>query len=342
MKNKNSIRQKLIGFGFALVLVLSPSLAFGQNQNSDLKSGLAFFSQKKYAEAAECFNRAVNGLAKNSALAHYYLAICLSQTGKTSEARAQYKTTLTLNPHPSIATYCYRALGQTLPASSAKAEDSEAESSTTNKTRGGAFADPTDKNLLNVHKRTADTDKVYAIVLNALAAVPPKVKSALREGGCKILIARTIVDACPELATDKPSGYIHGGGYDNCPGMFVPSTKTLYIAERASWNNSPPRLNTQAGFTTLHELGHAYDHVKHDISGGEFKKLYDEDAAHLTNSQRTEWHYYCQEGERGPCELFAELFAICHGTAAGIDRGDGELAQVFPRCYKFIKSMMYY
>ncbi len=338
MKKRKMMQQKLTGYGLALILVLSPTLAHAQNAPSDLKSAHALFTQKKYAEAAEIFNRAINGTAKNNALAHYYLALCLSQTGKTSDARTQYKTALTLNPPPSVAAYCYRALGQTPPAGTTQDKASGGETSKT----GGAFGEASDKNLLNIHKRTGDTDKIYAIVLAALAAVPPKVKSDLREGGCKILIARTIIDACPELATDKPSGYIHGGGYDNCPGMFVPATKTLYIAERASWNNSPPQLNTQAGFTTLHELGHAYDHIKHDISGGEFMKLYTEDAGHLTNSQRTEWHYYCQEGDRGPCELFAELFAICHGTAAGIDRGDGQLAQVFPRCYKFIKGMMYY
>lgn len=97
-----------------------------------------------------------------------------------------------------------------------------------------------------------------------------------------------------------------------------------------------------AASTTLQELGHAYDFAKHNItSSGEFEKLYAEDYGRISNSDRNKWAYYCQDngGERGRAELFAELFALAHGTAGGIDRGSAGLKEVFPRCFAFVQGL---
>ncbi|MBZ0187309.1 MAG: PDZ domain-containing protein, partial [Candidatus Obscuribacterales bacterium] len=125
--------------------------------------------------------------------------------------------------------------------------------SSTQATSSSSDLDPQDKALITIHKRTNNTDYIYNQVAMGIKQLPSTVKDELRQHGCSILIAPTIVDARPELRNTKPEGYLHGGGYDNCPGMFSSDTKTLYIAETASWRNNPPQLNRWALPTTLHE-----------------------------------------------------------------------------------------
>jgi tetratricopeptide (TPR) repeat protein len=341
-----------------LALTLLCSLLFLQPvvaQSSDLKTAHTLFMNGKYTEAVPLFDKAVKGPAKANPLAHYYYATCLSQLGKTVQANAEYRTALSLNPPAAIASYCHQALGTRPSGSSAGA-------STTSSTMSGgqnsnirpsagrpsaaaanhASIDPADKALLEVHRHTSDTDQIYNTVMASLAVIPKKIKEEIKGAGCKILICPTILEANPHLANTKAAGYVHGGGYDNCPGMFYSGTKILYIAEKVSWNSSPPQANWMAGSTTLHELGHAFDFVKGNLSeGGEFENLYKQDYGKTTNSQRTEWQYYCQEngGERGRAECFAELFAISHGTAAGIGKRTDGLVNIFPQCYNYIKQI---
>ena len=322
---------------------------------SDLTSAHKLMMSGKYAEAVPLFNKALKGAAKNNALAHYYYAACLSQLGKTVEANVEYRLTLSLNPPAAIASYCHQALGTKPSATSSAATGQTAGESggghpTTRQPGPSESAaasaskqiDPLDKPMVTIHRHTQDTDEIYNNVLSALSVVPRKIKDDVKGAGCKILVCPTILEANPHLANTKAAGYVHGGGYDNCPGMFYSGTKILYIAERAAWQSSPPQLNWMAASTTLHELGHAYDYAKSGISDShEFEELYKGDYDRLTNSERTKWQYYCQDegGERGRSELFAELFAIAHGTAGGIDKGSGGLVNVFPHCYSYIKSI---
>lgn len=197
-----------------------------------------------------------------------------------------------------------------------------------------------DKKLVEIHqnKKTKNTDYVYDQVATALNGLSDKTKDVLRAGGCKILLTPTILSARPDLRGVQPSGYLHGGGYDNCPGMFDPSTKVLYIAESASRGNSPPQLNEWAYMTTLHELGHAFDFCKNKVSDSTaFQKVVKEDHHKLTNTTREAYWYYTQPG-RGESELFAETFATIHGQ--GLDPREANMSRVFPNTTKFIKAIL--
>ncbi len=325
------------------IFAVPPSSA----QNGDLKTAHTLFTNGKFAEAADLFAKAIGGPAKNNPLAHYYYATCLNHLGKTHQANSEYRMTLTLNPPATIANYCRQALGQRTKTPSGTSESSNSSpgqppSSSAPVSTSSRAIDPADKALLEIHRHTQDTDAISSIVLAALSAIPRKIKDEVKDGGCKILICPTILEANPHLANNKAAGYVHGGGYDNCPGMFYSGTKILYIAERVSWKSSPPEQNRGAASTTLHEFGHAYDFVKGKLStGGEFASAYREDFGRLTNSQRTEWQYYCQDdgGERGRSECFAELFAISHGTGAGITRGTTGLVNVFPKTFSYMKQL---
>ncbi len=209
------------------------------------------------------------------------------------------------------------------------------------KSQSRAAADDIDQKMIVIHKHTEDTDAVYAQVINALSVIPRHVKEELSNFGTKIVIARTLLDVNPEMAHEKPSGYIHGGGYDNCPGMYTPGKNQIFVGERASWHNSPPQLNHWVKSTMLHEMGHAYDHCRADESrSSEFKAAYRKDFQHLSLSEKNEHYYYCQEGDAGPSELFAELFALDLSPAGGIDQRSPTLAKAFPTCFSHIQSFV--
>lgn len=198
-----------------------------------------------------------------------------------------------------------------------------------------------DKSLIVIHKdkKTKNTDYVYNEVAEALSYLSDKTKNVLRSGGCKILIAPTILHACPELRNTKPGAYLHGGNYNNCPGLFMPSRKTLYIAETASWRNSPPQLNRWAVRTALHELGHAYDFCRGHLSNkAAFKQASKKDHQKLTNTTRQTYWYYTQES-RGDAELFAELFSVIHGRG-GLDSKAANMPGVFPNCTKYLRNLI--
>ncbi len=211
----------------------------------------------------------------------------------------------------------------------------------TKKAQASSTADDFDKTMIVIHKHTGDTDAVYAQVITALSLIPRHVKEELSNFGTKIVIARTLVDANPEMRHEKPRGYIHGGGYDNCPGMYTPNNKQIFVGERASWHNSPPQLNHWVKSTMLHEMGHAYDHCRSDESGSSsFKAAYQKDFQHLSLSEKNEHYYYCQEGDAGPSELFAELFALNLSSAGGIDERSPSLGKSFPSCLSYIQSFV--
>lgn len=203
-----------------------------------------------------------------------------------------------------------------------------------------ATADSLDKSLITIHRRTGDTDFVYKQVINALALIPHTVKQQLHEYGVKVLITPTILEASPELKDEKPDGYNHGGGYDNCPGMYRGHNKTIYVAERAQWHNSTPQVNHWVMQTMLHELGHAYDHCRDLSDAPGFSGAYTEDASRLNNTQRREFAYFCQPGTRGPAELFAEMFAftVCEKKGVG-SRSDG-LEEAFPDSHKKMSTLL--
>jgi hypothetical protein len=194
--------------------------------------------------------------------------------------------------------------------------------------------DNTDLEMISIFRKSADSAPAYNRVLQALHRIPETRRNELSKWGLKIVIAPTIVDAHPQFATEKPRGYLHGGTYQNCPGLFMPSTKTIYVAEKASMGNSPFQQNVWITGTVLHEFGHAVDHYEYRSTSPDFKKAFEEDSNRLTNELRNRFYYYTQADEAGPSELFAELFSEVRDAS----NSEG-LGIAFPHCFKYIKQM---
>ena len=201
--------------------------------------------------------------------------------------------------------------------------------------------DDIDKELITIFRRTQDTTEIYAQVLAALHLIPRHIKQELFDGQCKIVITPTLLEAEPKLAYEKPRGYLHDADYRNVPGMYRRSERVLWIGERYSHGTSPPQINKMVLSTTLHELGHAYDHSQNFISqSNDFMQDYDIDLKKLADSDKTTYYYFVQPEAAGPSELFAELFALSISKKGGITERSASLKTIFPQSFEFVKKYL--
>ncbi|MDR3615963.1 MAG: PDZ domain-containing protein [Candidatus Obscuribacterales bacterium] len=200
-----------------------------------------------------------------------------------------------------------------------------------------------DQALVKVFRHTSETDAIKAHVLAAVSHIPQNIKDNFATAGVTILITPTILDARPDLANQKPRGYDNGGGYDNCGGMYMPSEKTIYVAEKEGIQSQPFKFNRRAYETTLHEGGHAFDHLNYDKTKSdiskteEFLAIYKKESDSLSNSSRSGVTYFLQPDGAGSAELCAELFvAICDPGA----KDPYGVVKAFPRTYDYLKKII--
>ncbi len=185
-------------------------------------------------------------------------------------------------------------------------------------------------------KKSADSEYIEKSVRKALEKIPKSIRDRLGIWGLKVQIVPSLIDADPGLRGGRPSGYTHGGGWDNCPGRFDSARRTIFIGERNGWRNQPMALNQGAEGITVHEFGHAFDDQANCSRSADFKKAFAEDTKSLTNELRTIYQVYLQEGEAGPAEMFAELFH-CYFSSETSHRSM-EMAKQFPKCYSYVES----
>lgn len=190
--------------------------------------------------------------------------------------------------------------------------------------------------LVLISKRSKDTEYIEKSVLKALAKIPKNIRDRLSEHGLKIQIVSSLIDADPGLRGGRPSGYTHGGGWDNCPGRYDDTRRTIFIGERNGWRNQPMALNQGAEGITVHEMGHAFDDMNYCSTSEEFKKAFAEDTRSLSNETRLIYQVYLQEGVAGPAEMFAELFHCFFSNETSHRSMD--MANQFPKCYAYVQK----
>jgi hypothetical protein len=187
---------------------------------------------------------------------------------------------------------------------------------------------------------TRESDAVRTDVLAALAVIPKPLVSDVAAAGVKIAITPTIPEALNNSGTDRPRGYIHGGGYDNCRALYSARENTIFIAERASRGNAPPQRNVWIASSILHEFGHALDHTRKISSSEDFAAAYKADCDKLTNTLHTRYYYFTQTEEAGPSELFAELFAHALSGKGRIAINDANMPAAFPRSFAIVQKLI--
>ncbi len=187
-------------------------------------------------------------------------------------------------------------------------------------------------------RKTKDSSAIEIEVKEALSIVPQPLLESLKKWGLKIKIVPNLIEDDRSLAGQVPRGYTHGGGYDNCGGLFRPSEKTIYISESVASNNHPYQRNNRVHSTLLHEFGHAYDSFGSFSSSGAFIEICQQDQGRLTNETRRKNAYFLQADEAGRREMFAELFSV---AASNPDTARGkDLSRTFPAAFKYVKQLV--
>ncbi len=357
----------LSAIAMALYCGLSGTAALAQQS---LKQAITLYNKNDFASCTALLLKDINGSLRNNASAHYYLATACLRLGQNKAAAEHYLATSRLAPGTVYDNYSKKALqsimarASSVPAaikeqyqrqssqghtSTISGAHSNSSSSSSSSAGFSEVSDPTlqpaslkdvDASFITVQRRTADTDTTLIQVCRALKSVPKEIVEDLKGGGITVVVTPTVLEAMPGSAMEKPRGYDHGGGYTNAGALF--HAPKIVIGERVSYLSSVPEPNTRVASGMLHEMGHAYDHVKGNLSQkGKFKECYQEDLSHITNTQRTRHSYYTQENGAGASELFAELFSygIYKSQIRG-EQGAADLQVTFPRCTKYIADLI--
>lgn len=367
--NSSDTKKCLGAIAMALCCSFSGTVALAQES---LKQAIALYNKNDFASCTALLSKDINGSLRNNASAHYYLATACLRLGQNNAAAEHYLATSRLAPGTVYDNYSKKALqsimarasnvpaaikeqyqrqssqGQASTSSGASSSSSSSASSSAS-ADFSEISDPTlapaslkdvDTNFITVQRRTADTDTTLIQVCRALKSVPKEIVEDLKGGGITVLVTPTVLEAMPGSAMEKPRGYNHGGGYTNAGALF--HSPHIVIGERVSYLSSVPEPNRRVASSMLHEMGHAYDHVKGNISQkGKFKECYQEDFSHITNTQRTRHSYYTQENGAGASELFAELFSYgIYKSQIRSEQGAADLQVTFPRCTKYIADLI--
>lgn len=336
---------KAILFG-AILLTLSVAGPAGADALSD--RGEQYFKNNDFKNAAIYF---AQSLRANPATprALYLSAVCLQRLGNRTAANNGFMTVVQMFPRSQEAALARQAMGQTAAAGSPSAAHTVSpQSSVTGSRSAGTSAD---QRYVTVRRTTADTGNARTGITMGLSRIPRALKDAVFGDGCKVLITPTILEHKPELATTKPRGYSHGGGYDNCPAMYMPTENEILVAEKWGWKNGPPRPGTAEMYEEClgHEFGHAFDAFLGKAAQGGVRRHYynltesswfaDTYTRELNspNEQRRAADYYTQKGTAGPSELFAELFGSIFSVEATAEQR--RLAQFFPQTRAKIQQL---
>jgi hypothetical protein len=162
------------------------------------------------------------------------------------------------------------------------------------------------------------------------------------------MVVPTLAEYFQSNYNDRPRGYRDGGGYDNADGCFVPATNQIVVSERVSFRNSAPFAVSRIPYVLRHEFGHAFDQYlgkkyldNWSVSSAQkFLNTHHGELERLTNTQREKLAYFCQEGNAGPSEVFAEFFCM-HCTPENERSAlDKELMAAFPRSNALVQDAM--
>lgn len=327
------------------------------------QQAIAAYSKGDYQRCTTLLEAGCAAGLSHDPTSHYYLANALLKLNRTREARGHYEVVLALAPNTTLANYATAGLASMnaavknpVPTTAEKplvaAVKEAAQANEEQKKQAEEALFPTtipkdfnpasiDKSFIEVKRPTADTNFALSQVDHALKIVPKSLQEELRTFGVKVMVTPGMLEADPELATAVPRGYVHGGGYTNCPAMYRGNSKLILISERVSWKSSVPRQNPEICASMLHEMGHAFDHCRNNISQkASYMQIYAEDLGHLSNTQKNRFPYYTQGDGGGESELFAELFSFAVDPRLLTVKYNGDLAKAFPKTFKYITNVI--
>jgi hypothetical protein len=179
-----------------------------------------------------------------------------------------------------------------------------------------------------------------------LQTIPASIRDSVFQAGLRVVIVPMVSDYLDSHYSDRPRGYVNGGGYDNTDALFLPSKNELLVAERVSYHNGAPRPTTRVPYLIHHEFGHAFDYyLGHQFSQlysitktPRFVQTYGQELQRLGLSRREKIAYFCQDDGAGASETFAELFGMHYTPKSTWDDADQILLDAFHDTNLLIKT----
>ncbi|MDP4611482.1 MAG: hypothetical protein NWT02_09865 [Opitutales bacterium] len=175
-----------------------------------------------------------------------------------------------------------------------------------------------DRELVQVVRRTEQTEAVLERVHFALSKMPESIKEKLRQRQIHFVITPTQAEI----------GNQEGG----CG--FYPKYRRIVVPETI--RGKPIQL-ARLPIITLHEAGHAYDSIVKGSQNPVFQAAYLSEAGQIPKEMRQTFKHFLQEGNKGPVECFASLFArkYWRDPDALLDA----LEKHFPQSYRFVQEL---
>ena len=185
----------------------------------------------------------------------------------------------------------------------------------------------------------------------AMAIFPKSMLETMRKNGATVVSCRgPVTDAIPDLKGVQPRGWPDGMTWDNVPGLYSPSDKTIVLGTMATGTDGKDRkvpgpgegpiqhgAFDLAGHEAGHEAGHGFDFSggsPHKSRGAKFRSARKKDIRALAKKKTDLGAYFMQAGAAGPEETFAESCARFFG-------GDATLAAEWKNLHAFWNSNPY-
>lgn len=177
---------------------------------------------------------------------------------------------------------------------------------------------PLDRELVQVVRRTELTEAVLERVHFALSRIPESIKEGLRQRQIHFVIT--------------PSQAEIGNQEGGCG--FYPKYRRIVVPETI--RGKPIKL-ARLSIITIHEAGHAYDSIVKGSQDPVFRAAYYSEAGRVPKEMRQTLKHFLQEGNKGPVECFASLFARKYWREP--DPLLDALKKHFPQSYQFVQEL---
>jgi hypothetical protein len=194
--------------------------------------------------------------------------------------------------------------------------------------------------LIKIYPGKKGSSGVSAKFVNAikdgLKVYPRSCIRLIALSGCEVHLSPIVTDSAPHLAGIHPAGYDEEDTWDNAGAVFTQG-KWITIAEYRYWRDKLVPTYDYKG-TAQHEAAHALDRfLGYPSRSIEFIEAYESDRKNMSSAMRVANHYFMQESERGPAEVFAETLASKYGDPD--NKRWMHASRVFPHCFALVEQI---
>lgn len=177
---------------------------------------------------------------------------------------------------------------------------------------------PLDRELVQVVRRTEQTEGALERVHFALSRMPESIKEKLRQRQIHFVITPT------QAEIGNEDGFC----------SFQPKYRRVVVPETV--RGKAIRLE-RLPIIILHEAGHAYDSIVKGSQNPIFQAAYFGEAGRVPKEMRQTFAHFLQEGNKGPVECFASLFARKYWRDPDVLLD--ALEKHFPQSYRFVQEL---